>query len=67
MHRIGIESALAEQRPVIMSVPAGPLVHSQTPMLQPALTRRVPLGQVPGVLEWRARTRVSLPLVRMAE
>ena len=38
MHRIGIESALAEYRPVIMSVPAGPLVPTHTPML-PALAR----------------------------
>ena len=38
MHRIGIESALAEYSPVIMSVPAGPLVPMQTPML-PAAAR----------------------------
>ena len=38
MHRIGIESAVAEYRPVIMSVPAGPLVPMQTPML-PAVAR----------------------------
>jgi hypothetical protein len=38
MHRIGIESAAAEYRPVIMSVPAGPEVPTQTPML-PARTR----------------------------
>ena len=38
MHRIGIESAEAEYRPVIMSVPAGPEVPTQTPML-PARTR----------------------------
>ena len=37
MHRIGIESAEAEYRPVIMSVPAGPEVPTQTPML-PAWT-----------------------------
>src|SRR4030095_8117612 len=36
MHRIGIESALAEYRPVTMSVPAAPDVPIQTPML-PAL------------------------------
>ena len=38
MHRIGIESADAEYRPVIMSVPAGPEVPMQTPML-PARAR----------------------------
>ena len=38
MHRIGIESADAEYRPVIMSVPAGPEVPMQTPML-PARVR----------------------------
>lgn len=38
MQRIGIESALAEYRPVIMSVPAGPLVPMQMPML-PARAR----------------------------
>ena len=38
MHRIGIESACAEYSPVIMSVPAGPEVPMQTPML-PALAR----------------------------
>ncbi len=38
MHRIGIESACAEYRPVTMSVPAGPEVPMQTPML-PALAR----------------------------
>lgn len=38
MHRIGIESAAAEYRPVIMSVPAGPLVPTQTPMF-PARAR----------------------------
>jgi hypothetical protein len=35
---MGIESALAEYRPVIMSVPAGPLVPMHTPML-PATAR----------------------------
>ena len=38
MHRIGIESAEAEYSPVIMSVPAGPLVPMHTPML-PAAAR----------------------------
>ena len=38
MQRIGIESAAAEYRPVIMSVPAGPEVPMHTPML-PALAR----------------------------
>ena len=38
MHRIGIESADAEYSPVIMSVPAGPEVPMQMPML-PALAR----------------------------
>ena len=32
MHRMGMESACAEYRPVIMSVPAGPEVPMQTPM-----------------------------------
>jgi hypothetical protein len=38
MHRIGMESAAAEYSPVIMSVPAGPEVPTQTPML-PARAR----------------------------
>ncbi|MNT93325.1 hypothetical protein D3C72_2347740 [compost metagenome] len=38
MQRIGMESAEAEYRPVTMSVPAGPEVPMQTPML-PALVR----------------------------
>ena len=38
MQRIGIESAYAEYSPVIMSVPAGPDVPMQTPML-PAAAR----------------------------
>jgi len=38
MHRMGIESAEAEYRPVIMSVPAGPEVPMHTPML-PARAR----------------------------
>jgi len=38
MQRIGMLSAWAEYRPVIMSVPAGPEVPMQTPML-PALAR----------------------------
>ncbi|MNF16139.1 hypothetical protein D3C80_2190350 [compost metagenome] len=38
MQRIGMESAEAEYRPVIMSVPAGPEVPMHTPML-PALVR----------------------------
>lgn len=38
MQRIGMESAMAEYRPVIMSVPAGPDVPMQTPML-PAFAR----------------------------
>ena len=38
MHRMGMESALAEYRPVIMSVPAGPEVPMHTPML-PAQAR----------------------------
>ena len=38
MHRIGIESAEAEYSPVIISVPAGPEVPIQTPML-PATAR----------------------------
>ena len=38
MHKIGIESALAEYRPVIMSVPAWPEVPTHTPML-PARAR----------------------------
>ncbi len=38
MQRIGMESAEAEYRPVIMSVPAGPEVPMHTPML-PGLAR----------------------------
>ncbi|SHH80248.1 hypothetical protein SAMN05444521_1989 [Streptomyces sp. 3214.6] len=38
MHRMGIESPRAEYSPVIMSVPAGPEVPTQTPML-PARAR----------------------------
>ena len=38
MHRIGMESAQAEYSPVIMSVPAGPDVPMQMPML-PAVAR----------------------------
>ena len=38
MQRIGMESAIAAYRPVIMSVPAGPEVPTQMPML-PALAR----------------------------
>ena len=38
MHRMGMESAEAEYSPVIMSVPAGPEVPIQTPML-PATAR----------------------------
>ena len=38
MHRMGMLSAPAEYRPVIMSVPAGPLVPMQTPIL-PARAR----------------------------
>ncbi len=38
MHRIGIESPIAEYSPVIMSVPAGPEVPMHTPML-PGLVR----------------------------
>ena len=41
MHRIGIESADAEYKPVTMSVPAGPDVPMHTPML-PALARVYP-------------------------
>lgn len=37
MHRIGMESPIAEYRPVIMSVPAGPDVPMQTPMLPDAV------------------------------
>ena len=38
MHSIGTESAVAVYKPVIMSVPAGPDVPMQTPML-PGLAR----------------------------
>jgi hypothetical protein len=41
MHRIGIESALAEYWPVIMSVPAGSLVPMHTPMLPARARARV--------------------------
>jgi hypothetical protein len=36
MHRIGTESAQAAYSPVIMSVPAGPEVPTQMPMLPSA-------------------------------
>ena len=47
MHRMGMLSAMAEYRPVIMSVPAGPLVPMQTPIL-PARGAGVTLGHVAG-------------------
>ena len=53
MQRIGIESALAEYSPVIMSVPAGPLVPMQTPML-PGAARVYPSAMCEAPSTWRA-------------
>ena len=60
MHRIGIESAEAEYRPVIMSVPAGPLVPMQTPML-PAAARVYPSAMCEAPSTWRASVWRSPP------
>jgi hypothetical protein len=65
MHRMGMLSALAEYRPVIMSVPAGPLVPMHTPMLPAG--PGVALGHVAGGLDV-ARQDVgdALPLAQCA-
>ena len=55
MHRIGMESADAEYSPVIMSVPAGPDVPTQTPMF-PACARVYPSAMCEAASTWRART-----------
>ncbi|HXF47303.1 MAG TPA: LysR substrate-binding domain-containing protein [Burkholderiaceae bacterium] len=47
MHRIGIESACAEYRPVIMSHPAGPEVPMQTPMLPAAARAHMGVAALP--------------------
>ncbi len=65
MHRIGIESADAEYRPVIMSVPAGPDVPMQTPML-PALARVKPSAMCEAPSTCRARTCLIPPCFRIA-
>ena len=65
MHRIGVESAMAEYRPVIMSVPAGPLVPMQTPML-PALARVYPSAMCEAPSTCRARVCLMPPLVCIA-
>ena len=63
MHRIGIESADAEYRPVIMSVPAGPEVPTQTPML-PAAGPGVALGHVRGALDVPGQDVLDAAVVR---
>ena len=50
MHRMGMRSAMAEYRPVTMSVPAGPEVPMHTPML-PATGAGVALGHVRGAFD----------------
>ena len=60
-----MESALAEYRPVIMSVPAGPLVPMQTPML-PAAARVYPSAMCDAPSTWRARVWCRPPFVFMA-
>ena len=65
MHRIGIESADAEYRPVTMSVPAGPDVPMHTPML-PAAARVYPSAMCEAPSTWRASTWVSSPCARIA-
>ena len=54
MQRMGIESACAAYRPVIMSVPAGPEVPMHTPIL-PALARVKPSAMCDAPSTWRAR------------
>ena len=66
MHRIGIESADAEYRPVIMSVPAGPEVPTHTPMF-PALARVYPSAMCEAPSTCRARMCLKPPWSRMAE
>ena len=65
MQRIGMESAAAEYSPVIMSVPAGPEVPTQTPML-PARVRVKPSAMCEAPSTWRASTWVMAPLERRA-
>jgi hypothetical protein len=65
MHRIGVESAQAEYRPVTMSVPAGPDVPTHTPML-PARARVYPSAMWEAPSTWRAST-CAIPLSAMAE
>lgn len=66
MQRIGIESADAEYRPVIMSVPAGPEVPMQMPMF-PAAARVYPSAMCEAASTWRARTWRMPPWARIAE
>ncbi len=54
MHRIGTESPVAEYSPVIMSVPAGPEVPMQTPML-PGWVLVYPSAMCEAPSTWRAR------------
>ena len=63
--RIGMESAIAEYSPVIMSVPAGPEVPMQTPIL-PALARVYPSAMCEAPSTWRASTCLIPPWARMA-
>lgn len=60
MHRIGIESPMAEYRPVIMSVPAGPEVPMHTPML-PGRVRVYPSAMCEAPSTWRASVWVMPP------
>ncbi len=61
-----MESAQAEYRPVIMSVPAGPDVPMQTPMF-PAAARVYPSAMCEAPSTWRASTCLMPPCRRMAE
>ena len=66
MHSIGMESAQAAYSPVIMSVPAGPEVPMQRPML-PSLARLYPSAMWLAPSTWRARVWRIPPWFRMAE
>lgn len=63
--RIGMESAIAEYNPVIMSVPAGPEVPMHTPML-PACARVKPSAMCEAPSTWRASTWPIPPCARSA-
>ena len=66
MQRMGMESAAAEYRPVIMSVPAGPEVPMQIPML-PAAARVKPSAMCAAPSTWRASTWRIPPCAFIAE